>query len=464
MRKTDLSRRHFLINGSAWAATLPFLPSLFCSEAEAAGTIRPRLVTLFTPNGQRQQYWHPRMSANVSFGAGRELPLSALSANGISPILGTAFNPYLNKMTLIQGLDHPVTLGHNNRAILGHYSDSVLFPTVDQVLAKSAKFYGGTTPLIDSLRFGDRFSYGYSGTSFTLLPSFSDVRGAFERVFGLGQPATLQKHASIVERTLSMYQKVAANPRLSAADKRLIDAQGTLITELKGRLNSIPPLTCTPPAQPAQPANNEQFFETAIDMIVASFLCGATQVANIGIDNPSPLFPSGNDWHGPSHTPESGNVESSLTINKWVAEKFFLRLIQKMDSITEANGKTMLDNSIVYWGNEISIGNGHSSENMPVLLAGSAGGRLRTGFIYDYRQMDLPDAPGDNAGSSNKPGRLYNQFLVTLLQAMGLSSSDYERNGIRGYGVNTSGSQRRNDRYTKFMSEIGNPLPRLWVG
>jgi hypothetical protein len=31
------------------------------------------------------------------------------------------------------------------------------------------------------------------------------------------------------------------------------------------------------------------------------------------------------------------------------------------------------------------------------------------------------------------PGIMYNQFLVTVLQAMGLSPADYERPGILGY-------------------------------
>ncbi|MEO0336554.1 MAG: hypothetical protein AAF202_09170 [Pseudomonadota bacterium] len=67
---------------------------------------------------------------------------------------------------------------------------------------------------------------------------------------------------------------------------------------------------------------------------------------------------------------------------------------------------------------------------MPVLLAGQAGGALTTGRLIDYGPnyddgafLRAPDTYGRNG---YREGRVYNQLLVTLLQAMGLSPSQYE--------------------------------------
>jgi hypothetical protein len=52
-------------------------------------------------------------------------------------------------------------------------------------------------------------------------------------------------------------------------------------------------------------------------------------------------------------------------------------LLGELKSTTEGAG-TMLDNSLIYLGSEISIGS-HSGTNMPVVVAGRGGGAMVTG-------------------------------------------------------------------------------------
>ena len=49
-----------------------------------------------------------------------------------------------------------------------------------------------------------------------------------------------------------------------------------------------------------------------------------------------------------------------------------------MKSIREGE-RTLLDNSMVCYGSAISDGNRHNNENLPIVLAGSAGGTIDTG-------------------------------------------------------------------------------------
>jgi len=64
-------------------------------------------------------------------------------------------------------------------------------------------------------------------------------------------------------------------------------------------------------------------------------------------------------------------------INKWHIEQvaYFLN---KMKSIPEGNSN-MLDNSMVMFGSGLSDGNRHSPYNLPILLAGGGGGKIKGG-------------------------------------------------------------------------------------
>ena len=66
------------------------------------------------------------------------------------------------------------------------------------------------------------------------------------------------------------------------------------------------------------------------------------------------------------------------------------------------------------------------------MTAGSASGFLKTGNYIDYRRTSGPR--WDNGGRMQYPGLLYNQWLATALQAMGLPASEFERAGEHGYG------------------------------
>ena len=69
-------------------------------------------------------------------------------------------------------------------------------------------------------------------------------------------------------------------------------------------------------------------------------------------------------------------------INTWHVEQvaYFLR---KLKSIPEGNG-TLLDNSMVLFGSGLRNGNRHDEENLPILLAGSGGGAIKTGRYLSF--------------------------------------------------------------------------------
>ena len=57
----------------------------------------------------------------------------------------------------------------------------------------------------------------------------------------------------------------------------------------------------------------------------------------------------------------------------------FSRLLKKMDAIEEANGTTLLDNTIFTLGAGLGDGATHQYNDLPVIVAGGGGGRLAGG-------------------------------------------------------------------------------------
>ena len=132
---------------------------------------------------------------------------------------------------------------------------------------------------------------------------------------------------------------------------------------------------------------------------------------------------SGGTWHGLAHDWSNANSRRMLKgINAWIASEVFAKLLTKLD-VPEMGGTTYLDNSLVYWGNE--LGFNHIAYSVPCLLAGSAGGFIKPGRYLDYIDWDGRAYFSQEDGNVIK-GIPHNQFLVTALQAMGLAPADYE--------------------------------------
>ena len=57
----------------------------------------------------------------------------------------------------------------------------------------------------------------------------------------------------------------------------------------------------------------------------------------------------------------------------------FARLLEKMDTIKEANGTTLLDNTIFTMGAGLGDGATHQYNDLPLVVAGGGGGKLKLG-------------------------------------------------------------------------------------
>jgi hypothetical protein len=62
-----------------------------------------------------------------------------------------------------------------------------------------------------------------------------------------------------------------------------------------------------------------------------------------------------------------------------------------MAKIEDVDGQSMLHNSMIVYGGAIADGNRHTHDNLPVILAGHAGGAIQTG-----RYLEAPRQPMAN--------------------------------------------------------------------
>jgi hypothetical protein len=111
------------------------------------------------------------------------------------------------------------------------------------------------------------------------------------------------------------------------------------------------------------------------------------------------------------HEKDPAKLDQYQRINLWHVQQYAY-MLEKMKAIREGDG-TLLDNSMVLFGSGMKDGNAHSPYNLPILLAGRAGGTLATGrhLTYEKRtplcnlyrgmlaRMDTPvESFGDSTG------------------------------------------------------------------
>lgn len=427
-------------------------------------------------------------------------------AQGISGILGPALNPFAAKLTLIRGLDFLPSVNHNYGGLLGNFSsctsatpcdaDGLMdVPTIDQVMAYSPKVYAGT-PGLRSLHLSqgvtDSMSYSSLGSAagaVQQLKARTNPLEAFNDVFGTtpapapGNMPSADRDKLLVDRVFQEYTRLRQSTRLSAEDKQLLDRYITLVTELQAKLTVTPTLSCTAPATPQSLTNNTGLntsdittkWNLFLDVVAAAIMCDRTRVVTLGVHKalgpgPNAADPaltgyyhsedaSGGTWHGLAHDFANANSRRILAgINQWIATEIFAKLLTKLD-VKETSDSTYLDNSLVYWGNE--LGFNHIGYSVPCLLAGSAGGFIKPGRYLDYIDWEGRAYFSQEDGNVIR-GVPHNQFLVTALQAMGLAPADYERAGQPGYG-STSVSGRSADAWAVDydLTSVGQVLPGI---
>ena len=165
-------------------------------------------------------------------------------------------------------------------------------------------------------------------------------------------------------------------------------------------------------------------------------MCGTSRIGVLTLGATGNFAGFGSEWHPDVAHQWLVPERQALLVHSYQSmfANVFAPLASQLD-VEEAPGMTYLDNSLLVWTQESGMET-HNAVSIPVITFGSAAGFLRTGLFVDYRRTGYPESASPaTAGGTQHMGLLYNQWLATVLQAMRVSPSEFERWGHRGYGV-----------------------------
>lgn len=388
-----------LLGGSAVALGLPALEAMMSPRAFAVGGLFPKRFGLFfwgngtLPGDPDKPLENPDRWTPIGEGSGSAWTLS----EQLAPLAA-----HKDVLAVVTGLSMklPNTYPHGSGAA-GILSGAVLSKdsmdgftaaTVDQVIAAEI----GTTTLFGSLQTAatDTLGLSFSGEN-ARNPAEFDPYALFQRLFG--DTFVLPGGEGLVSPTLGLRRSVldavmndvgALQPRLGAADKARLDQHLTGLRELEQRLAKLeedPPdlASCDRPPEPleAYPDDGdypqiEERNAAMADMLAMALACDQTRTFAHFLTEPitNARYPGTTDGnHNLTHDePNPQPQVNAITIQNM---GHFARLISALRAVPEGAG-TLLDSCAVLGTTETSYGRIHSKDNLAIVIAGSAGGKL----------------------------------------------------------------------------------------
>lgn len=456
-QKLTLPRRLFLRGAAGVTLGLPILETFQPRGAQAqVATTPPFLMMVIHANGVVQagrgidgstdpeRFWPTQTGAMTT---------AALETDKASRATGE-LAAHAAKLTMVRGLAHPfeatgcmhasgdaqlltsAKITGNGNKVLG------LGESIDSLIARKLNATG-REPLV--LHAG---KYSPGGTGYD-IPGYVSYIGAsqprtyldapfqaYERMLEVvgpgGAPSTagptaeerlaVLRSKSVNDVLRAQIQELLARPDLSQSDRARLDQHFSAIRDLELRMVGMGP---TVPAisdasiadmraidaKPYDMAQHEKLIELHMRLMVFGIASGFTRVALLKVgdredDHQFTIDGKKFVYHTASHRAVV-NGASLCSLVDFVHMRHFKGLLDQMAAIQSAAGTTLLDAGLTVWTNQVANGS-HSFVNVPWILAGSAGGLLRTGQF-----MDVTD-------------RKYktNRMLNTLINAAGVRKAD----------------------------------------
>ena len=386
--------RRTLLRGLGTAIALPALDAMF--PALALPAVRPRrLAVVYVPNGVIMQAW--KVSGTGDFSYTRILkPLE----------------PYRQDITILSGLanhapEHVRGGGHAKAAgsfLSGAPPKYTAGPdvhagtTFDQVVAK----HWGSESRVSSLQIGCEdsrmvgncdtgSSCAYTNTLSWRTPDTPlavevNPRSIFERLFGTvdpSLPADVRARRALYRKSILDHTRDDAQglmSELGPADRRRMDQYLTDIREVEQRIEAAEKHPLTPPTEkPAGiPFQYSDYVKLMFDLQAIAFQSDLTRVSTmmLGREGSVRTYPEIGvpDPHHPltHHRGHPDFIEKVTKINCYHVQ-LFAGFVEKLKATQDGDG-TLLDHSAILYGGALSDGNAHSNKDLPLLIAGHAGG------------------------------------------------------------------------------------------
>ena len=403
-----ITRRAFL-RGATVSLALPWLESLPLRAADTGKIVsqstKPpvRFACIYFSNGVEPIHWWAKAS-------GTEMEIGP----GLQPMM-----PFREDMIFLRGLYNERAVAHKSPH-LGRISnllsggwvstdqnDIRCGKSMDQLLAQQI---GGRTPIPSlvlgieptELRLEDGLSMLYGSCiswASETKPAMKEIYPA--RVFDLlvGN-AQRRQDRSILDEVMEDAKDL--HHRIASSDRKKLDDYLESIRDVEKRLERAstdqrlegwrPSLTAPDMNRPADslPQDIPEHMKLMLDLIVLAFRMDKTRIVTCMLNNDLSQMNFGflEGVQGSLHLDLTHNGRDPkreamyLKTNQFHVQQFAY-LLGQLKEIDEG-GQSLLDNSMLLCCSNLFDGDRHQADQMPMLLAGRAGGTLQAGRILDY--------------------------------------------------------------------------------
>jgi hypothetical protein len=375
-----------------------------------------RLAILYMPNGVNTSAWAPQ-------GTGRDYTLSPT----LAPL-----QDLKDQVVVMSNLWNAASKGGD-----GHYVKEAAILTcatikktpgadlangvsMDQVAAKRVadqtplpSLELGVTPVaigVDAVVGYTRVYGSHIAWSSPTTPLAREInpRSVYERLFRASsgpQGNSAKMDTLLLDRVLGDARRLRA--QVGSEDRVRLDEYLTVVRSLEERVQRAgnaartawkPRVPIDPKTLPTdRPNDHAEHVRLMLDMIAIAFQSDTTRVSTFmfgnAVSNVSFRFLEGVSagHHDVSHhQKDADKLRQYQLINRWHVEQYAY-LLRKLKGMKEGES-TVLDNSMVLFASALSDGNSHNMHNLPMVLAGRAGGRIDAGQHLVYSE----DTPASN--------------------------------------------------------------------
>ena len=396
-----LSRRTML-RGAAATIGLPLLEAMQLPRAAAVErTAAPkRAAFLMVPNGIVHDAWKPA-TAGLDYVLPSSLEPLAAVRDRVSVVTGLSQIPSGEK-GVVTGHARPAaalltgTVASKEEVRAGVSVDQVIAEAIGrECRLKSLELSVNGSQMAGLCDSG--FSCVYSSViawrdADSPLPTDNDPRSVFRRLFGCepgGVAAAAERGRDSMLRQ-SVLDAVIDDARrldrtLGASDRRKLDEYLHAVREVERRIGRTAATSADGPPRLDLPKREALDYPEHVrlmgELIALAFQSDATRVCTFMLGNEAgnQAYPEVGVPEGHHELSHHGNVEEKLAKLRKIDRfnvSLFADFVARLAAIPEGEG-SLLDNAAVYYGSGLGSGNSHTPFDLPVLLAGGAGGAIR---------------------------------------------------------------------------------------
>jgi hypothetical protein len=396
--KKHLPRRTFLKSAAA-SVSLPLLEAMIPAStalAQTAANTGPRMGFFYFPHGAVMNSWTPDT-------VGSDFELKSI----LQPL-----EQHRDHLTIVSNLENKRAYGPVHAITPGTWLSGTAprishepfgGVTIDQM---AAQHIGQNTPL-PSIEVATESSgaagscdraYGcsYAGTiSFrtptTPLPMENNPRKLFQTLFGVGDNA--EERARLASQTSSILDLMLEESnqlakKLGAADQAVMSDYLDTVREIERRVQKTAEHDLShielPDAPLGIPGSVDDHINLQMDMILLAYQGNITRIASMmlaaEVSNQTYNHVGVSDaFHPLSHHQNDANKIGRLLRIQEYHSKVFASFVDKLAAMPDGDKGSMLDNSILMYGSNMSNSNAHDHYPLPSVIVGKGGGTIRGG-------------------------------------------------------------------------------------